>query len=591
MCGIFAITTKGQAAAPLLARGLETLEYRGYDSAGIATFDADGRLHVRKAVGPVSDVAPKAVGLPGIVGLSHTRWATHGGVTDANAHPHPDCAERVAIVHNGILDNHDSLRAELRGRGHRFRSETDSEVVAHLIEENLAAGLAFEDAFVAAVRRLEGQYALAAVAAARPGVIAAARSGAPLAIGLGTDATYLASDALPFIGFTDRVIFLEDDEIAFLDPAGATVRNGEGPVAREPTRVAMDASQATKGSFPHFTLKEIHEIPDAMRAALAATTDDQLRDAALEILRAKDIVITAAGSSRYASLIGRSLLANLAETYAEVVLAAEFEPLARALSRGALVIAVSQSGETLDVIEGVRAAKAQGARVLALVNVPGSSLARMADVVLPLAAGPEIGVAATKSFANQVVAFSLLAHACANRIGEAREGIEAAARAVADLVASERVAIQRTARELAVKRDVYLVARGVHFPVASEGALKIKELAYIHAEGMPAGELKHGTLALIERGVPVIALTGTGDNRKHLLATVAEVRARGATVIGVAEENAPGFDTWIRLSAVEERFQPLVEAAALQLLAYEIAVARGHNPDRPRNLAKSVTVK
>jgi glucosamine--fructose-6-phosphate aminotransferase (isomerizing) len=590
MCGIFALTARSGNVASVLAQGLQTLEYRGYDSAGICLFDESGVLHLVKGVGAVAEIAPKAVSLPGRAGLAHTRWATHGGVTDANAHPHPDCASRAAIVHNGILDNHEALRNELRARGHAFRSETDSEVVAHLIEEGLAHGRTFEEAFIAAVERLEGQYALAAVSAAAPGVIAAARNGAPLAVGIARDATYLASDALPFLPFTNRVVFLEDGERAFLTPGALRLENAHGPVRREPLTVAVDPGRATKGDYPHFTIKEIYEIPSAMRSALAID-DEVLKDAALEILRAKDIVITAAGSSRYASLIGRSLLAGLADTYAEVVLAAEFEPLARALGRGALVIAVSQSGETLDVLEGVRAAKERGARILALVNVPGSSLARVADFVVPMSAGPEIGVAATKSFANQVVMFSLLAHACANRVADGRRGVEQAIAAVEAFLESEHEHVRKIARELAVKRDVYLVARGVHFPVASEGALKLKELAYIHAEGMPAGELKHGTLALIERGVPVIALTGTGDNRKHLLATVAEVRARGATVIGIAEETAASFDVWLRIPPVDERFQPLVEAAALQLLAYEVAVARGHNPDRPRNLAKSVTVK
>ena len=588
MCGIIGCVADSPVSETLL-EGLKRVEYRGYDSAGMATI-SDGRLNVRKGVGRVKEIEARQglAQMRGNIGMAHTRWATHGGVTDLNAHPHASCKELVAVIHNGIIENYLPLKRALLARGHRFRSETDTEVIAHIIEDEYLRVKNPLKATIAATKKLKGQYAIAVMFQDRPDTIVGARKDAPLIVGVGDKRMFLASDVLAFIGHTDRTIFLDNFEVVELTKDRVRIVGQDGKeVRRKPTQVAWEISDMSKSDFEHYTLKEINEQP---RTVITASVQDQGRVEAFAkaIRKAKTLYITASGTSYHAGLLMKFRLNKEAKIRVDTVVSGELREHAEFLEEGSVVIAFSQSGETADVMEAVKEAKKRGAKILSIVNAAGSSLARESDEVLLLNCGPEVGVAATKSFTAQVVVANLVVDSV---LGKRRSnGFKELSEAVAEALKCDEQ-VRALVNEFRDRSDFYFVARGYESPVAMEGALKLKELSYIHAEGMPASELKHGTLALIEKGTPVLVLNPGGGAHADTLSNAEELRARGADVIGVSDQKDEVYKHFIRVPKVQPKFTPIVEAIPLQLLAYHMSVARKNDPDYPRNLAKSVTVK
>ncbi len=590
MCGIVGYSGTKQAA-PIVLKALSRLEYRGYDSAGLATVH-DGRISVSKDTGKLAEVTDRheLYRLPGATGIGHVRWATHGAPTALNAHPHLDCKQRIALVHNGIIENHRELRQRLSGR-HRFLSETDTEVVVHLLEEYIDEGMSLEEAMRRAARELKGSYAIVAVSADEPDGMVAIRKDSPLVAGLATSGSFIASDALSFVDETKSVLYVEDGECVVAKGDEIRLLNGNGePVSRPFSLADCEWGDVTKQGHDFYMLKEILEQPETIRRALMQTRKD-MQAMASEIRRARQVIFTACGTSRHAALVGRYAMSRIAGKFSDVVMASEFEYFADSVNKDTLVIAISQSGETADVMEGVKHAKAKGARVLSLVNVAGSTLTRVSDRVAYLNCGPEIGVAATKSFMAQLTVLYLLAYTMAGRYDEGIERLRTVSELIETNLLHNGAEVPRIALRTADKTDFYYIARGINFAIAAEGALKLKEIAYAHAEGMPAGELKHGTLALIEEGVPVVAICPDDYTYDETLSNIAETKARGAMVLGVSNRPDPMFDEWIRIPEVEEILYPMVSIIPLQMLAYHSAVVRQRDPDKPRNLAKSVTVK
>ncbi|KPJ54458.1 MAG: hypothetical protein AMJ37_00575 [Dehalococcoidia bacterium DG_18] len=590
MCGIVGFVGD-EPAAPIVLRAATKLEYRGYDSAGMVSLSG-GRIYSNKDVGGISDVQRKyrLDQLPGEIALAHVRWATHGRANQMNAHPHFDCTNQIAVVHNGIIENYQELHATLV-RKHRFVSEADTEVVCHLIEDYMDEGASLEGALLRATRHLRGSYALAAVSSREPEKIVATAKDCPLVVGLGEGNYFVASDALSFLDQTNRVVFLEEGEVASLTKNGVIFLNREGSeIAKAPQRVDRQWDEATKEGYDCFMLKEILEEPQAILRALIQDRK-LIIECAQEISRAGQVVITACGTSRHAGLLGSYLFSKLGAKLCHVVTASEFHYFSDSITKDTLVIAVSQSGETADVIEGVKRAKARGSKVFSIVNVAGSLLTRLSDRVIYLNCGPEICVAATKSFIAQVVIFYLLAFALKGKLEEGIQKLEHVSRQIRENSKQNDEKLQALAQRIKNENNFFYIARGLNFAIAAEGALKLKEISYIHATCLPAGELKHGTLALIEDGTPVIALCLRDDTFYETLNNVMETKARGGFVIGICGENNECYDEWIRIPKVEEIFYPLVAITPLQLLAYHLAVARGKDPDRPRHLAKSVTVK
>ena len=590
MCGIIGYCGK-KSAAPIVLEALKRLEYRGYDSAGIASL-YDGQLQIKKDVGKIDEVNQKhnLGGLLGNTAIGHTRWATHGGVTQDNAHPHCDCKQEVAVVHNGIIENHQPLRRRLE-RKYSFVSETDSEVIPHLIREFMEMGSSLEQAIRQTVKELRGSYAILAISASEPQKIVAARKDSPLVVGIGAGENFVASDALSFLEHTNRVIFVEDGEIVSLNNEKVTIHDGEGrQIPKEPQEVNWKWDGATKQGYEFFMHKEIMEQPQAMRDALMQDRE-LIMEVAMDILRTRQVVLTGCGTSRHAALIGRYLFSKVGSKFSDVIMGSEFHHFSDSIHKDTLVIAVSQSGETADILEGVKRAKANGATIFSMVNVVGSSLTRLSDKVVYLNCGPEIGVAATKSFLSELVIFYLLAFAMNNQLREGMRAIKSISSLIKKNLNHNGEILPELAQELKGKNDFYYIARGINFAIAMEAALKAKEIAYVHAEGMPAGELKHGTLALIEQKTPVIAICPADYTFEETMSNVAEAKARGAFIIGVSDQHEQSFDEWIKIPTLAEVFYPLVSIVPLQLLAYDLAVAKGLDPDKPRNLAKSVTVK
>ncbi|RPF42879.1 glutamine--fructose-6-phosphate transaminase [Thermodesulfitimonas autotrophica] len=607
MCGIIGYTGK-QEALPLLIAGLKRLEYRGYDSAGVAVI-GEGRVAVCKKEGKIAVLEGALNGNfpPGRTGIGHTRWATHGAPTDANAHPHLDCTGRLAVVHNGIIENYLALREQLVAQGHRFVSETDTEVIPHLLEEF------YEGDLLSAVKRviplLRGSFALAAVAVDEPTRVVAARFDSPLIVGLGEDENFVASDIPAILAATRRTYVLDDGEIADVRPEGVTVydRNGSSRT-KEVFVVNWDAAQAEKAPYPHFMLKEIHEQPQVIRETLRGRIEGteiafpglKLDPGFLKSLRR--LYITACGTAYHAGLIGKMLIERLVRIPVEADIASEFRYRDPLLGPGDLLVVVSQSGETADTLAALREAKAKGATVLAITNVVGSSVAREAHEVLYTWAGPEIAVASTKAYVAQVVLFTLLAvylarlreSAPPELLRELAAGLPGLSETVqAVLAREEEIAALAGARK--GWEHTFFIGRGLDWAVACEGALKLKEISYIHAEAYAAGELKHGTLALVTEGVPVIALATQPALWEKMQSNIREVKARGADVLAVtgakAAEIVAVADEAICLPPVHPLLAPVVAVVPLQLFAYYAAVARGCDVDRPRNLAKSVTVE
>ncbi|MDZ7707475.1 MAG: glutamine--fructose-6-phosphate transaminase (isomerizing) [Trueperaceae bacterium] len=604
MCGIVGYVGPRDAAAVVLD-GLKRLEYRGYDSAGIVTIDPGGLVAVKRAgklavlTGALADTP-----LSGRSALGHTRWATHGRPTDANAHPHLSEDGRLAIVHNGIIENHAALRERLREAGHRFDSETDSEVLVHLIEEHYGGDL--EAAVRAALGEVEGAYALVVAHEGHPEIIAA-RATSPLVIGLGEDETIIASDVPALLPYTRTVMFLRDGEMAVVRPDVVEVSELDGtPTALRPEEVEWDAEAAEKGGWPHFMLKEIFEQPGVLQATFGGRFDSAGDDVELGLdldpTEVNRVVIVAAGTASYAGLVGETLLERLGRVPAEVEVASEFRYRRPVLDERTLVVAVSQSGETIDTLEALREAQRAGARTMGVLNVKGSSIAREVDDVLYIHAGPEIGVASTKAYVAMLAAFALLAIRFGRARGTLAEGdareLIAALRETPRQVEEalrRRDAVREVAAVVARARSVLYLGRGPNVASAYEGALKLKEISYLHAEAYPTGEMKHGPIALIDEVTPVVAIAPYGELHAKTLSNLQEVRARDGRVIAIASDGDDAIDSHadhvLRVPRVPELLSPIVVAVPMQLLAYEVATLLGRDVDQPRNLAKSVTVE
>ena len=615
MCGIVGYVG-GQSALDVVIAGLKRLEYRGYDSAGVAVL-ADGGLAAAKKAGKLVNLEKVLVERPlpsGATGIGHTRWATHGGPTDANAHPHLDNAGRVAVVHNGIIENFAALRAELTDRGHDLASETDTEVVAHLLAEAFSSCGDLAEAMRLVCRQLDGAFTLVAVHADAPDVVVGARRNSPLVVGVGEGEAFLASDVAAFIAYTRSAIELGQDQVVELRRESVTITDfyGNSAETRE-YHVDWDVSAAEKGGYDYFMLKEIAEQPKAVADTLLGRIDgegalhlDEVRIPASVLRAVNKVVIVACGTAFHAGLIAKYAIEHWTRMPCEVELASEFRYRDPILDPGTLVIAISQSGETMDTLMALRHAREQGAKVLAICNTNGSTIPRESDAVLYTHAGPEVAVASTKAFLTQLVACYLVAL----YLGQLRgtkwgDEIRAVIRDLSQISCEvERVLetmepVRELARSLKDKRTVLFLGRHVGYPVALEGALKLKELAYMHAEGFAAGELKHGPIALIEEDLPVVVVVPSPRGRSVLhdkiVSNIQEIRARGARTIVIAEEGdeavVPYADHLIRIPATPTLLQPLVATVPLQVFACELATARGHEVDQPRNLAKSVTVE
>ena len=596
MCGIVGYAGYRQAYSILLD-SLKRLEYRGYDSAGVAIVGSD--VTVQKDKGYISHLEETAEPTPGTVGIAHTRWATHGPPSKENAHPHLDCSGEIALIHNGIIENHMELRARLKASGHVFRSETDTEVAVHLIESYASDGL--EGAVRRALQDIRGSYAFAVIHAKEPDKVVAARNESPLVVGLGTDENFLASDVPALLKHTNRVVYVMDREIVVLNREGARITDYEGrPVAREPQRITWTLEDAEKGGFEHFMLKEIFEEPQAIHdTLLGRVAEPELNSFFREGYT--NVKLLACGTSYHAALVGKYILEELARVPTTAELASEYR-YSRAPADRPLVVLLSQSGETADTLGACREANRRGCKTFAITNIIGSSLSREAQRTMLTRAGLEIGVAATKTFVAQLTALYLLAI----RIGLERGtlGVEEANRLKEELrrlpravqaVLNEAPYIEGLAHEYAKTRDVYFIGRHLGYPIAMEGALKLKEISYIHAEAYAAGEMKHGPLALVGAETPVIAIATRDHTYEKMLSNIREVDARGAPILAIGTEGDKDLgkvvDNVIYTPAVPPLFAPVPVVVALQLLAYHVARIRGCSIDKPRNLAKSVTVE
>ena len=608
MCGIVGYAGPRQAA-PLLIAGLKRLEYRGYDSAGLALI-SDGRMLVEKAAGKVAQLeAQLGSDLPSAVtGIAHTRWATHGAPTTRNAHPHTHSTGTIAVVHNGIIENAAVLRAKLVEKGHTFSSDTDTEVLSHLVEEFHQGSLA--DAVGAALREVEGTYGIAVISTKEPDTVVAARLGSPLLVGLGSGENFVASDPSAVLQHTRSVVYLGEGEMAIVTPTSyRMVDRQSAPLSKTVSRIEWDLATVERGGYAHFMLKEICEQPESIRNVLRGHLLEDEGSAHLgglnltdeDVASCKRIIITACGTSWHAALVGEYMMEEIARIPVEVEYASEFRYRSPILDPGTLVIVISQSGETADTLAALREAKRRGARTLGIVNVVGSTIAREVDGGIYLHAGPEIGVASTKAFTSQIVALAFLTLYFGRRralsILLGREIVQALERlpAQVEAVLKRQSEVEALAERFMRATNVLYLGRGVNFPVALEGALKLKEISYIHAEGYPAAEMKHGPIALIDELMPVVFIAPQDAVYAKIQSNVEEVRARGGRVVAVLTEGDTAIrrlaDQAIEIPKTLDMLTPVLAVVPLQLFAYHIAVRRGCNVDQPRNLAKSVTVE
>ena len=608
MCGIVGFTGK-QNAAPILLEGLKKLEYRGYDSAGIAVAQ-DGVISVSKVSGRIANLCEKTEdgkSLPGFSGIGHTRWATHGAPTDANAHPHMSCDGRFSVVHNGIIENYMALREELTANGYTFRSQTDTEVIVHLIEMYYTGD--FKEAVMKATSRLEGSYALGVLCADCPGKIMAVREASPLILGIGVGENFFASDVTALVAYTRNALYLDDGEFAELTPESITVYDCTGTVIHKPvSRITWSIEAAEKGGYEHFMLKEIMEQPRAVKAALAPRVHEnhvQLDDfsfTAEELRSIRKIVITACGSAYYAGCAGKYAIEKLCHIPVDVQLASELRYGDPQIDSSTLLIVLSQSGETADTIAAMKECQSLGARTLAIVNVVGSTIAKLADHTLYTWAGPEIAVATTKGYTTQLSVLYLFAVYAAHTMELLPE--QEYVRLIGELQAIPKKiqqtldmnnALPQLAKKYNSGHSVFYIGRNTDYAVALEGALKMKEISYIHAEAYAAGELKHGTIALIDEGQSVIAICCNSRIAEKTMSNIVEVKARGAQVLALAVKGNRAVlaqaDDVIYIPDLDPLFQAVVEIVPLQLLAYYVAKENGCDIDKPKNLAKSVTVE
>ncbi|MGH7496791.1 MAG: glutamine--fructose-6-phosphate transaminase (isomerizing) [bacterium] len=610
MCGIVGYVGS-KPMVPLLLEGLKRLEYRGYDSAGIAVV-SEGRLQIEKQPGKLVNLEKRVVGYKanGSVGIAHTRWATHGEPNEVNAHPHTDSGNRIALIHNGIIENYEAIKRELTKKGHEFRSQTDTEVLVHLIEEFCKNGLAFEEAVRAALAQVEGTYGIAVISCDHPGVLIAARRGSPLVVGLGNDENFVASDAAPIIEHTKNVTYLDDGEMAIVRGQSIEVKTIDNqPVNKVIEQIAYNIDRIEKGGFDHFMMKEIMEQPQSINDALRGRLLGEEGTARLggirheidSMLYARRILITACGTSWHAALIGEYMLEEFVRIPVEIEYASEFRYRDPVIDRDVVVIVISQSGETADTLAALREARRKGAKVFGICNVVGSSIARETDGGVFLHAGPEIGVASTKAFTSQLTVLSLitllLARMRSMSAGKGREIVQEmqALPKKIETILAQREQIRQIAENYHRASNFLYLGRGYNFPVALEGALKLKEISYIHAEGYPAAEMKHGPIALIDENMPVVFIATQDSTYDKIVSNIEEVRARKGRVIAIATEGDQDIrrrsDHVIYIPRTIEMLTPILNIIPLQLLAYYIAIMRGCDVDQPRNLAKSVTVE
>ena len=585
MCSIIGYLGENPAA-PVLVKGLKRMEYRGYDSVGVATFSGN-QILVRKGVGKVAEVnnAVKLDMLSGTVGIGHTRWATHGGVTETNAHPHPSSSGEVAIVHNGIIENYLELKKELQQKGYNFKSETDSEIIANLLQYNFDQTKDIKKSMMQTVSKLKGNYAFVTIF--ENGILTAARFHEPLIIGVGKNGYFISSDVLGFVEYTDEVIYPDNREFVMINSEGIQMFNYEGnPVQHQITKVSKELADAYKGDYAHFTLKEISEQPVTV---LKAGDNTKLElDLVTEFVKhAKNLYITGSGTSYNAALVAKHLFSKYAKIKIEPIISSEVQFSPNFFDQQSILIALSQSGESADVLEAINIAKKEGAKIISIVNIMTSSLVHASSISIGLNCGPEIGVAATKSFTAQLVVLYKIAEKLGGFIGL---DLDMVSKHITKTL-SDHSKIQNVAKKLKDVSDIYVLGRGVHYPIASEAALKLKELTYVHAEGIPGGELKHGPLALMDSNVYVIIINPNDSTYTDTLASAHEIKARGAKIIGISDKPSDVYDYWIEIPSVSEILFPLIEIVPIQLLAYYSALEKDTDPDYPRNLAKSVTVK
>ncbi len=612
MCGIVGYIG-GRSAWPIIVKGLQRLEYRGYDSAGVAVV-SEGQVLVRKCRGKVADLVQMVKGqdLSGTVGIGHTRWATHGEPNDINAHPHASMNGKFVIAHNGIIENYREIKSKLVEKGYTFRSQTDTEVLANLIESlYMDEGLTAEQAVKAALRRVVGAYGLAVVCADEPDLLIGARKGSPLAIGLGEGEYFLASDATPIVEYTDKLIYLDDEQVVVLSRSGYNVTNlNDDHLDPVITRVDFDLDDIGKGGYAHYMLKEIHEQPqsiaDTMRGRVLRDQHSivlgGIAEAMPRLVSARRIIVVACGTSFHAGLVGEYLFEQFARIPVEVEYASEFRYRNPIIEKDDVILAISQSGETADTLAAIRLARAEGALVLGICNVVGSSIARETDAGIYTHAGPEIGVASTKAFTSQVVVLAMMAFAVGRkcgtlseeRYGELIEGLSGVPDLISQVLESEGH-IREVSRAYQLAQNAIYLGRGYLYPVALEGALKLKEISYIHAEGYPAAEMKHGPIALIDNCMPVFVLATHDMFYDKIVNNIQQVKARKGQVVAIVTkgdtEISKMADYVIEIPECDEALVPLVAVVPLQLISYYVAVMRGCNVDQPRNLAKSVTVE
>jgi len=591
MCGIVACIINDKAA-PVLLKCVRRLEYRGYDSVGIATLSGD--LYIKKSEGKIVDVQKKLelTDIPGNMGVAHVRWATHGLPTGKNAHPHTDCKKRIAVVHNGIIENYKELKGKLQDEGHIFTSDTDTEVLPHLIEKYMEMGNSLEVATRLATKDIQGSYAIAAISADEPNKIIGVRKESPLIVGVGETESFIASDVPAILEHTKNVIYLNDNEMVVLDSNGVVIKDMDGNILdKEVHTIEWTSDMAEKGGYKHFMLKEIHEQPDVVKNTLMEFSE--IEKVVAKFPEFNRICFVACGTSYHASMVGKYLFETLLGTPTDVVLASEFVFSEGALDEQTLVILISQSGETADTLRAMKIANKKS-KTLAIVNVLGSTATREADHVIYTRAGPEIGVAATKTYVSQLTSIYMLAIAM-NGDKKLLEKLKMVPRYMKHALEGEDHIIQ-IAKKYKDSFDFFFIGRGFSYPTALEGALKLKEITYIHGEGYAAGELKHGPLALIDDDVPVLAVVPPGDSHDKTLSNIEEVRARGASVIAVGSSDdddlrSQAHDIIGFEDGINEMLSPIPYVVPLQLLSYYISVERGIDPDKPKNLAKCVTVE
>ena len=584
MCSIIGYSGL-ESAAPILVKGLQKMEYRGYDSVGIAT-KSGKKIVLKKGVGKVVEVNNSIMldTLPGNIGIGHTRWATHGKVTEKNAHPHSSNSGKIAIAHNGIIENFEELKSELQNKGYKFQSETDTEVIANLIQLNFDETMNIKQSIMKTVNQLKGHYSFVVIF--EDGTLVAARFHEPLIVGVGKNSHYISSDVLGFIEKTDDAIYVDNEDFVIVDGSGIHIFDFDGTsVKYQVTKVSKEFADVYKGDFAHYTLKEISEQPDTI---LRAVDNNQIEEFVDNIKQAKNLYITGSGTSYNAAEITKYLMSKFAKIKINTLISSELPFSPNEIEPNSTLITISQSGESADVLEAVKIAKESNAKILSIVNLLNSSLSQQSSLAIGLNCGPEIGVAATKSFTSQLsILYKICDQLCNGCINPDWEKVSSAI----SQILSNNSKIKEIAKNLKDVSDIYVLGRGIHLPIAKEAALKLKELTYIHAEGIPAGELKHGPLALMDSNVYVIIINPNDSTYNDTLNSANQIKARGAKIIGISDKKSNVYDYWIDIPSIDEALYPLIEIVPIQLLSYYSALEKKTDPDYPRNLAKSVTVK